>query len=107
MGGRGLGQWTGGGLRRACLFFYRGISVSSFCVGSGVDWKGGLSRCRSDEEEIPAYHKLCTVAVMILEPPAAPTTKYKLELSRCSTMTGEMEESGRLPGRTKLAGEGT
>ena len=46
------------------------------------------------------------VAVRIREPPALPVTKYNEELEACSTMTGEMELKGRLPGRMKLAGEG-
>ena len=44
------------------------------------------------------------------EPPAAPTAMYKASAARvalgCSTMTGEMEDSGRLPGRMKFAGDG-
>ena len=44
---------------------------------------------------------------MILDPPAPPITAYNDPLSLNSRMTGLMDESGRLPGRMKLAGEGT
>jgi hypothetical protein len=46
------------------------------------------------------------VPVGILEPPAAPTTKYGWP-SGLSTMTGVMDESGRLPARMKLDGLAT
>jgi hypothetical protein len=43
---------------------------------------------------------------MILEPPAAPVLRNRSP-EGYSTMTGVMEESGRLPGRMKLLGQGT
>lgn len=46
------------------------------------------------------------VAVMILEPPAAPITRLMVP-SGFSTIVGEMELKGRLPGLMKLASEGT
>ena len=41
------------------------------------------------------------------DPPAAPVVKNTVELSANSAITGEMDESGRLPGAMKLAGEGS
>jgi len=49
---------------------------------------------------------LWIVAVMIREPPAAPTEIYR-EPSGYSMTTGVIEERGRLPGRMKFEGEGT
>ena len=43
---------------------------------------------------------------MIRLPPADPVAKYSEPLERNSTMVGEMEERGLLPGRMKFAGEG-
>lgn len=43
---------------------------------------------------------------MILEPPADPIAAYRLPFDRCSTMTGEMLDSGRFPGRMKFASVG-
>ncbi|EZF98240.1 hypothetical protein H113_01934 [Trichophyton rubrum MR1459] len=48
---------------------------------------------------------LWSVPVIIWEPPAAPLTKYR-EPSGRVMMVGQMEESGRLPGRMKFDGEG-
>lgn len=45
-------------------------------------------------------------AVMILDPPADPMAAYRLPFDRCSTMTGEILESGRFPGLMKLASVG-
>ena len=56
-------------------------------------------------QHIPACPFTQAVAVVILDPPAAPTTI--LTSPRPSTNTdGHMDDSGRLPGSILLAGEG-
>lgn len=40
-------------------------------------------------------------------PPADPVTRKSVPLARNSTIVGEMDERGRLPGRIKFEGEGT
>ena len=42
--------------------------------------------------------KFCKVAVMILDPPAAPVAILKSPVSRSSAMEDEMEDCGRFPG---------
>lgn len=44
--------------------------------------------------------------MIIRLPPADPVARYSVPLDRNSAMVGEMEESGLLPGRMKLEGEG-
>lgn len=48
----------------------------------------------------------CVLVVVIREPPADPPTKMASPYSS-KTIIGHIEESGRLPGLMKLAGDGS
>lgn len=47
------------------------------------------------------------LAVMMREPPDDPTISSSAPVCRFSTMIGDMDESGRLPGTIKLGCDGT
>lgn len=59
-----------------------------------------------DSPESRTWMMFWMVAVMMREPPAAPMARWRV-WSGYSMMVGDMDESGRLPGRMKFAFDGT
>jgi hypothetical protein len=76
-------------------------AAHSNCTILGMSWSWNRAAARASARVMfrsSTLRRARMVAVGILEPPAAPTMKYGCP-SGVSTITGEMEERGRLRGR--------
>jgi hypothetical protein len=85
-------------LARGSLLTWFGLSCS-WNLGCRIASRMLICRLRT-------FHSPSTTALIIRKLPAAPIAMCSLPLGMNSTITGEMEESGRLLGSIKFAGDG-